>query len=220
MPWYVDRASRLVCVLRAPDCAGVRQQDNDEQHQPVNADDVIVDEDGNQFLIVEGGTPRPLLRPPRATPLIPCLARLAAGEVLDNDSMPVFEDDDDDDDEEPVDDVGAYDDDEDDDGAAAEGDDDDVHEDAVAIYSEHSGVYWWRCARVLASADTASCADSVFAVDARPVPQLDGSSRVLAVSGGGDDLARVWDPTTGDTLYTLTGHKDSVVDVREHPATP
>jgi len=64
-------------VLRAPDCAGVRQQDNDEQHQPVNADDVIVDEDGNQFLIVEGGTPRPLLRPHARHPAhpMPCASR-------------------------------------------------------------------------------------------------------------------------------------------------
>ncbi|EPX73023.1 ribosome biogenesis protein Sqt1 [Schizosaccharomyces octosporus yFS286] len=49
--------------------------------------------------------------------------------------------------------------------------------------------------------------DSVFCVSMNPVKSN------LCVSGGGDDLAYIWDITTGEQVCQLTGHKDSVVSV-------
>lgn len=48
--------------------------------------------------------------------------------------------------------------------------------------------------------------DSVYIVAVDPSAP---SHRV--VSGGGDDMAYVWDMTTGSTLYRLSGHSDSIV---------
>lgn len=47
---------------------------------------------------------------------------------------------------------------------------------------------------------------SVFAIAAHP-------TEALAVSGGEDDLAYIWDTTTGETIVRLTGHTDSVAAV-------
>jgi ribosome assembly protein SQT1 len=43
----------------------------------------------------------------------------------------------------------------------------------------------------------------VYTVAAHPTASL-------AVSGGGDDFAYIWDTTDGETLVKLTGHTDSV----------
>lgn len=47
---------------------------------------------------------------------------------------------------------------------------------------------------------------SVFSVALHP-------SAPLAVSGGEDDAAYLWDTSSGDLLMSLTGHEDSVVAV-------
>ncbi|ESO90709.1 hypothetical protein LOTGIDRAFT_191849 [Lottia gigantea] len=49
--------------------------------------------------------------------------------------------------------------------------------------------------------------DSVFTV------KIDPKSSSLAVTGSQDDTAIVWNISTGDTLFTCTGHTDSVTSV-------
>jgi WD40 repeat protein len=59
------------------------------------------------------------------------------------------------------------------------------------------------------------CSDSIYSVDARVLPTgPQGSEEVRVVSGGGDDVARVWNPRTGKTFFTLAGHADTVLDVK------
>jgi hypothetical protein len=155
--------------------------------------------------------------------------------VLDADTMQAYavgddgddegvldDDDDDDDDQEPFDDV----DDDDDEAAAnallADEQDQDIVEDAVGIYVEHSGMATQRdgptCCECLIRCCyccCCCCSDSIYSVDARVLPTgPQGSEEVRVVSGGGDDVARVWNPRTGKTFFTLAGHADTVLDVK------
>lgn len=50
--------------------------------------------------------------------------------------------------------------------------------------------------------------DSVYAVHLNPA-----AATKLCVSGGGDDKARVWNYQTGDTLFIIEGHTDTVNNV-------
>ncbi|BFZ65225.1 60S ribosomal subunit assembly or modification protein [Saitoella coloradoensis] len=50
--------------------------------------------------------------------------------------------------------------------------------------------------------------DSVYSIHINP------ANEDLVVSGGGDDLAYVWNARTGDTVYKLTGHTDSITAAR------
>eukprot|EP01114_Cavostelium_apophysatum_P021330 TRINITY_DN7415_c0_g1_i1.p1 TRINITY_DN7415_c0_g1~~TRINITY_DN7415_c0_g1_i1.p1 ORF type:complete len:407 (-),score=71.29 TRINITY_DN7415_c0_g1_i1:180-1400(-) len=55
--------------------------------------------------------------------------------------------------------------------------------------------------------------DSVFCVAVHPFCDLNANVNTIAVTGGGDEHAYIWNITTGTTLFELKGHKDSVVSV-------
>lgn len=52
-----------------------------------------------------------------------------------------------------------------------------------------------------------ACADAVLSVAVHP------TNADLFASGGCDDKAYVWDAKTGEALYALEDHKDSVIAV-------
>ncbi|KAJ8546876.1 hypothetical protein ON010_g11358 [Phytophthora cinnamomi] len=76
--------------------------------------------------------------------------------------------------------------DEDDDGKIS-AEDADVRDDAEMVFNKHSG--------------------PVYSVRVNPVDPR------IVITGGGDDVAVIWNREDGNVLYTLAGHQDSVVSV-------
>ena len=56
-------------------------------------------------------------------------------------------------------------------------------------------------------------ADAPYCVAVSPAQGTAGTANVLVASGGGDDLAYMWDPMTGNTVHKLEGHKESVCSI-------
>ncbi|RLN55962.1 hypothetical protein BBJ29_004025 [Phytophthora kernoviae] len=63
----------------------------------------------------------------------------------------------------------------------------DVRDDAAMVFSKHSG--------------------PVYSIKVNPVDPR------IVMTGGGDDVAVIWNREDGNVLHTLTGHQDSVVGV-------
>jgi ribosome assembly protein SQT1 len=55
-------------------------------------------------------------------------------------------------------------------------------------------------------------ADAPYCVAVSPTV-TGGAANVMVASGGGDDMAYVWDPRTGETVHELRGHSESVCSI-------
>jgi len=55
--------------------------------------------------------------------------------------------------------------------------------------------------------------DAVYCVALHPLFDATNNANTLALSGGGDDKAYIWDASSGNQLFELSGHKDSVNSV-------